>query len=96
MSLIIDSSRKVFDTTQVAKGYLLYAKHRSWSEGHSGIVTLVTEDRLTVQYHPEIGNVMNHFFVPASEAADGEWLIRWSKDLSEVEEIKMSEDSDGD
>lgn len=92
MALIIDSSRKIFDTSQVSKGYLLYAKHRSWDYGHSGIVTAVTEDKLTVQYHPAIGNVMNHFFIPATEVADGQWHIRWSKDMDEIGEIKMAEE----
>lgn len=92
MALIIDSSRKIFDTSQVSKGYLLYAKHRSWDDGHSGIVTAVTEDKLTVQYHPAIGNVMNHFFIPATEVADGQWHIRWSKDMDEIGEIKMAEE----
>ncbi len=96
MELIIDTTKKAFDTTLVAKGYLVYAKHRSWNDGHSGIVTAVTEDKLTVQYHPEIGNVMNHFFIPATEVADGEWLLRWSKDLSEIGEVSMTEDGDGD
>ena len=92
MALIIDSSRKIFDTSQVSKGYLLYAKHRSWDDGHSGIVTAVTEDKLTVQYHPAIGNVMNHFFIPATEVADEQWHIRWSKDMDEIGEIKMAEE----
>ena len=92
MALIIDSSRKIFDTSQVSKGYLLYAKHRSWDDGRSGIVTAVTEDKLTVQYHPAIGNVMNHFFIPATEVADGQWHIRWSKDMDEIGEIKMAEE----
>ena len=92
MALIIDSSRTIFDTSQVSKGYLLYAKHRSWDDGYSGIVTAVTEDKLTVQYHPAIGNVMNHFFIPATEVADGQWHIRWSKDMDEIGEIKMAEE----
>lgn len=92
MALIIDSSRTIFDTSQVSKGYLLYAKHRSWDDGRSGIVTAVTEDKLTVQYHPAIGNVMNHFFIPATEVADGQWHIRWSKDMDEIGEIKMAEE----
>lgn len=95
MSLIVDSSRSIFDTAEVEKGYLLYAEHRSWSEGRAGIVTAVTEDRLTVQFHPAIGNVMNHFFIPASEVADGQWHIRWSKDMDEIGEVTMAEDGDG-
>lgn len=84
MSLIIQTSRPVFDTKKVAKGYLLYAKHRSWDEGRGGIVTSVSEDRLIVQFHPGIGNVMNHFVIPATEVAGEQWVIRWSKDLTEI------------
>lgn len=84
MALILTASRPVFDTTVIKRGDLIYAKHRSWPEGHGGIVTRVAEDKLTVQYHPGIGNVTNHFFIPASEVAAGEWLVRWSEDLSAV------------
>lgn len=90
MALIQESSRPVFDTTQIERGHLLYAKHRSWDEGKGGIVTRVSEDEITVQFHPGIGNVTNHFFIPAKEVAAGEWLVRWSADLSEV---KTTEDA---
>ena len=84
MELVNEASRPVFNTAAVEKGHLLYAKHRSWEEGKGGIVTRVSEDMLTIQFTPGIGNVMNHFSIPASEAADGQWEIRWSEDLSEV------------
>lgn len=84
MALIIQSTRPVFDTTKVEKGHLIYARHRSWEDGLSGIVTGVSEDRLVVRYHPAIGNVMNHFFIPAAEVNAGEWEIRWSEDLTTV------------
>lgn len=94
MSLIITADRSVFDTSQVKKADLIYAKHRSWNEGHGGIVTAVTEDKLTVQFHPEIGNVMNHFFIPAKEVADGQWGIRWTTDMTEIGEV-TAEGGDG-
>lgn len=84
MALIIESSRPVFDTKKIEKGYLLYAKHQSWDKGRVGIVTSATEDKLTVQYLPGVGNVTNHFFITASEAAEDRWTIRWSKDLTEI------------
>lgn len=96
MSLVIEATTSVFDTEQIEKGYLLYAKHRSWDEGRGGIVTSVTEDRLIVQFHPGIGNVMNHFFVPASEVADGQWIIRWTKDLTEVWSVPEEEETEGE
>ena len=92
MALIESQTSKVFDIEQIEKGDLLYAKHRSWPEGKGGFVTAVTEERITVQYHPGIANVTNHFFLPAKEVAAGEWEIRWSKDLSAVQEYEMEGD----
>lgn len=86
MELIVDSVTKVFDTGIIKRGCLVYGKHRTWQEGKAGFVTAVTEKEITVQYHPGIANVTNHFFVPANEVADGQWEFRWSNDLSEVYE----------
>lgn len=96
MALLVDSTIKVFDTSQVKKGYLIYAKHRSWPEGKGGFVTAVTEKQITVQYHPGIANVTNHFFLLADEVASGEWEVRWSKDMSTVEEYKAEDGEEND
>lgn len=92
MALIIESSRSVFDTTQIEKGDLLYAKHRSWTEGRAGIVIAVSEDRIIVQFLPGIGNVVNHFFIPAEEAAENQWAIRWSKNLIAINKWGIESD----
>ncbi len=89
MALIVDSVSKVFDTSLIKKGYLVYAKHKSWPDGKAGFVTAVTEKQITVQYHPGIANVTNHFFLPADEVASGEWIVRWSEDMSVVEEYTV-------
>ena len=86
MALVSETSRPLIDLEQIAEGDLLYAKHRSWPDGRGGIVTDVRPERLTIQFHPELGNVMNHFFIPASEIADKQWEIRWSRDMQEVRE----------
>lgn len=96
MELIIQTSRPVFDTTQIARGYLIFARHRSWNEGRGGIMTAVSADRLAVQFHPGIGNVMNHFFIPAHEVAGGEWEIRWSKDMTEISSVGDDSPENGD
>lgn len=97
MSLIIEASRPVFDSSEIKKGYLVYAMHRSWNEERCGIVTRVTEDKVTVQFTPGIGNVMNHFTIPATEVSGGQWTIRWSEDLTEIGSISMDDGSgDGD
>lgn len=90
MALIITENRPVFDTGEIARGYLVYARHRSWDEGLGGFVTRVSGDKVTVQYHPGIGNVTNHFHIPAKEVADGQWEIRWSKDMTEIGSIEMA------
>lgn len=96
MALIIEKPVTVFDTEQVKRGYLLWGKHRTWSEGRAGFVTAVTKDCLTVQYYPGIGNVTNHFMIPVSEAADGQWEIRWSSDMSQVWECNIQENGGTD
>ncbi|EOS47359.1 hypothetical protein C809_02235 [Lachnospiraceae bacterium MD335] len=83
MALITEKPATFFDTEQIKRGHLLWGKHRTWNEGRSGFVTAVTKDCLTVQYYPGIGNVTNHFMIPISEAADGQWEIRWSYDMSQ-------------
>lgn len=96
MGLIVDSVSKVFDTAQIEKGYLVYAKHRTWTEGKAGFVTAITDKQITVQYHPGIANVTNHFFLLADEVASGEWEVRWSKDMSTVEEYKTEDGEEND
>lgn len=86
MELIMSKQAAVFDLDAVKSGYLMYGKHMSWDEGKSGFVTSVTEKRIVVQYHPGIGNVTNHYFIPIEEVLNGEWKIRWSPDLSEINE----------
>lgn len=91
MGLIVDSVSKVFDTALIEKGYLVYAKHQTWADGKAGFVTAVTDKQITVQYHPGIANITNHFFLMADEVAAGEWEFRWSKDMGVVEEYKAKE-----
>ena len=77
MSLVIEKPRVAFDMSQIERGHLLWGRHSTWSEGKAGFVTAATEDQLIVQYYPGIGNVTNHFIIPVSEAAEGQWEIRW-------------------
>ncbi len=89
MALVTEQPRAVFDLAEIKRGYLLWGRHRTWKEGKAGFVTSATEGQLVVQYHPGIGNVTNHFFIPVSEVADGQWEIRWSADLSAVQGYVM-------
>lgn len=84
MALVVEQPTATFDLNEIAKGDLVYGKHYSWMEGKAGFVTSSTEKELIVQYHPGIGNVTNHFRIPVDEAVDGQWEIRYSKDMSEV------------
>lgn len=92
MELVVEKPVSAFDLSGIECGYLLWGRHSSWKEGKAGIVTSATESRLTVQYHPGVVNVINHFIIPVSEAAEGQWEIRWSKDMSEVFEYGMKQD----
>lgn len=91
MSLVIKKTVMTYDVSRIKRGYLLYGKHYTWSDGKSGFVTSVTENQLIVQYQPDIGNVTNHFVIPVSEVTDGEWEISWSSDLKEVWTYNISE-----
>lgn len=96
MGLITDETKKVFDLALIKKGYLVYAKHRTWTEGKAGFVTAATGQQITVQYHPGIANVTNHFVLPVEEVAAGEWEIRCSKDMKQVEVYPKEEGEEGD
>ena len=55
-------------------------------------MTTAAENQLIVQYYPGISNVTNHFMIPVSEAAEGQWEVRWSADLSSVQEYNVKTD----
>ena len=92
MALVIEQPKAVFDLAEIKRGDLLGGRHRTWKEGKAGFVTSTTEGQLIAQYYPGIGNVTNHFIIPVSEVADGQWEIRWSADMSEVQEYVMLPD----
>lgn len=76
--LFVDTEKKGFNLEEIRRGTLICAKHKTWPEGQSGMVTEVSEDLIRVQYLPSIQNVMNHYFIPAEEG--DEWEIRYSND----------------
>ena len=92
MELVIEKPVESFDLEQIKRGYLLWGRHYTWNEGRAGFVTSATEDQLIVQYYPGIGNVTNHFIIPVSEAAEGQWEIRWSADMTDICEYGMVAD----
>ena len=97
MALVIEKPTAAFDMSQISRGCLLWGRHRTWTEGKAGFVTSATEEQLIVQYYPGIGNVTNHFIIPVSEAAEGQWEIRWSADLAGIQVYGIWEEgADGD
>lgn len=78
--LLVNTERTEYNLDEISRGTLVYAKHRSWPQGQTGIVTEASGEVLRVQYLPSIQNVLNHFFIPAAEAESGEWEIRYSSD----------------
>lgn len=69
-----------FDTEQIQKGTIIWAKHISWNEGITGIVSNITENKITVIFLRNITNTQNHFFVNLDEVLKNEWQIRYSAD----------------
>ena len=93
MALIAERPAAVFDLSQIARGYLLWGRHSTWKEGKAGFVTSATADQLIVQFYSGIGNVTNHFRIPVSEAANGQWEIRWSADMARIQEYGTEADA---
>lgn len=81
MPLITDTINKVFDKASVHKGDLIRAKHETWDEPRNGIVTTVSDNKLTVLFLPGLGNVTNYFTILASEVETGKWTVRWTTDM---------------
>mgnify|MGYP000957146870 CR=1 FL=1 len=92
MPLITDTINKVFDKASVHKGDLIRAKHVTWDEPRNGIVTTVSDNKLTVLFLPGLGNVTNYFTILASEVETGKWTVRWTTDM----EIINTEGTAGD
>ena len=91
--LINQIERIEFDVNEVRRGTLIYAKHRTWKEGISGIVYYASQERITVMFPNEKANTQNHFFIPVSEVYKNEWEIRYSGDgLRTVQEYKEATD----
>jgi len=88
MSLIKNQETNAFDTDAIGKGMLMYAKHKKWDEGKAGIITAVTDEKIFVEFIPNIGNIINHYLIDVAEVVNDEWVIRWSEDLTEVNEYE--------
>ena len=84
MPLITDSTEKVFDISSVHKGDLIRAQYSAWDEPRNGIITAVSEEKLTVLFLPGIGNVTNYYTILATEVQANKWTIKWSTDLQTI------------
>ncbi|HCA29133.1 MAG TPA: DUF5026 domain-containing protein [Ruminococcaceae bacterium] len=84
MPLIKDNVEKIFDTASVHKGDLIRAQYSGWDEPRNGIITAVSEEKLTVLFLPGLGNVTNYFAILATEVQAGKWAVRWTTDFVTV------------
>ena len=73
-----------FNTEEICRGTLICARHKTWPEWQTGMVTDVSEDLVRVQYLPTIQNVQNHYMIPCAEVEAGEWEVRYSPDLESI------------
>ena len=84
MPLITDNTKKVFDTTNVKKADLIRAQYVGWDEPRNGVITAVSEEKLTVLFLPTIGNVTNYYTILASEVDAGKWTAKWTTDFDTI------------
>lgn len=78
--IIIESTKTVINTDEVARGTLIWAVKSGWDEGRPGIVTDVSEKCIRVLFLPTMQNVQRYFEIKASELESGEWSLRYSSD----------------
>ena len=78
--LLTDDTKKIFNTTEIHRGTIVYAKHQAWNFGVTGTVVETSAVRLRIEFLPAIQNVVNHLFVPVEEVAAGLWELRYSND----------------
>jgi len=85
MSILIETNEKIFNENEIRRGMLVYARHKTWSDGIGGIVTRTARHEITVQYAAGVSNVTNHFFITSTAVAAQEFeILRWSEDLETV------------
>lgn len=92
MALVNKTEKMTIDTSVIKEGDLIYVEYENWDEPKSGIVLFVSEDRVTFLYHPQIANVTNLHTLNAAEIAEGGYKIKWSTDMSTVNEYEPEGD----
>lgn len=96
MPLIKSSKEKVFNRSSIKKGDLIRAKYEGWPKPRNGIVTNVKDDKLTVLFLPEIGNVTSYYTILAGEVHAGKWVVSWSEDLETINTAGIEEPDEGE
>ena len=52
--IVIEKSGKEFNLEEIYRGTLICARHKSWPEWQSGMVSDVSEKEIRVQYLPSV------------------------------------------
>ena len=91
IELIKQTERHIFNIEAVKPGRMIYARHKSWEEGSGGYISAVGEDEIVVQCYAGLRNTASHFKILSEEVAKEQWEIRWSHDLKQIEELKITE-----
>jgi hypothetical protein len=81
MALITSKTEELIDLTAISRGALIQAKEATWTTAKNGIVTAATAEKLIVISLADAGSMMNYFEILASEAAAGNWVIKWTNDM---------------
>lgn len=82
--LIKTASVSQFDTEEIKRGTLVWAKKDGWDEAETGFVSEATADVVTVQFPAKVSSVVNHFFIKIADAVAGKWSVRYTNDMETI------------
>ena len=87
--LIDHIERAEFNAEEMRRGTLVFAKHKTWKEGISGIVYRASAEQITVMYPNSLTNTKIIFFIPVSEVyknrVGNKIFGRWSSYCSGIQ-----------
>ena len=91
--LIDHIERAEFNAEEMRRGTLVFAKHKTWKEGISGIVYRASAEQITVMYPNSLTNTKIIFLYQFQKFIKMKWEIRYSGDgLRTVQEYKEAAD----
>lgn len=84
MALIVDASRKAFDTAQIQRGDCIRVRRTGDTTARNGFVTEVTPDRARILFCNTQNNATSYLDIMAADVAIGVWEVYWTQDFRTV------------